>query len=928
MKKSLFIPTLISVFFAFSLLFLINCKSTPPELELPSDIWSILRDGDSNVMDYFLGEYDVNDTDAHGRTPIYYAIERGDVNLTRFFISIGAEIDIFDNSMLSPLAVSIENNDIAIIGLLVSAGADIFIPYYRTTAANFALSRNPEIFGAIVTPATIEVKDSTGKNLLHMASISGNPHAVQIVVDTLYRTSLSINERDYLNKNALDYALERTDSRNHMEAAEYLILNGAYTDNMLFNFFGPAVRSANYNIRRNDGLAPIHYAVINSYTGLIEFLLEKNIDINIKSTSGASALHEAVRVGEIPVIIMLLERGADVNARDAKGNTPLHTGIPSHVHREVVILLMNYGADPNLRDEYGDTPLHIGVTLNRTPDVIQAILSGGADVHIRNIEGKTPLYIAVQEGRTLLIPLLISYGSEIFAADNSGVTPFDIALRTNNNTFNIMVTPESVIQRDSAGNTMLHMAVRNWATPEQIGRILDNRANVDARNREGDTSLHIAVRTNQRESGVFLISRGADIYSLNSAGQSPLFIALVSNPVREWIINSTTIILKDGLGNNMLHLAAQWNLNNVIPTIIRNGVFVEEPNATGETPLFMAVKTNSPSTITVLVENTANLNARDTQGNSVLHTAVRWNAKEAAQLLISYRMDINAHSLNGNTPLHDAVINRVPDIETLLINSGANLEARNMDGNTPLMEAVRSGFLDSVEKLALNNADSSTRNTVGNTPLHIAVSTENIELVNMLLRMGVSIHARNTRNRTPFNIALSISPQMVSTLLTTDRISISDDYGNSVLHIALQERASAQIIRTIMSRGARLNAVDSNGRTPLRLAVDLELFDSAKIIADAGADPFISAVDNKTPAEVAFSKGYDCIRALFSGRLIDSRDNLGNTILHLAASIGSPQSISLLLELGANKSIRNISLETPFETAIRWHRYDNAEALR
>ena len=925
MKKSSHIQTLNCVILSFLLLFLINCKSTP---DSPSDIWSILRDGNSDVMDYFLGEYDVNDTDPQGRTPLFYAIERGDVNLTRFFISIGANIDIFDDYLQSPLGLSIERDNIEITRLLVSAGADIFIQVNGTTAASYALSNNTDIFSAIVTPFTIEVKDFSGKNLLHIASIAGNVHAVQIVTDALYRTSLSINERDYLNRNALDYALERTDSRDHMEVAEFLILNGAYTDNIIFSFFGPAVRSANYNIRRNDGLAPIHYAVINSYTGLIEFLLEKNIDIDIKSTSGASALHEAVRNGDINIIIMLLENGADVNARDAKGNTPLHTGIPSHVHREVVLILMDYGADPNLRDEYGDTPLHICITLNRSTDVIQAILSGGADVHIRNIDGKTPLYIAVQEARTSIIPLLLSYGSEVFAADNSGITPFDISLRADNNTFNVMVTPESVIQRDSAGNTMLHMAVINWAVPEQIGRILDQRTNIDARNRDGDTSLHLAVRTNQRETGVFLISRGADIYAFNSAGQSPLFFAFTSNPVREWIINPTTIILKDGLGNNMLHWAAQWNLTNVIPIIIRNGVSIEEPNATGETPLFMAVKTNSPSTITVLVENTANLNARDTQGNSVLHTAVRWDAMEAAQLLIFYRMDINAHSLNGNTPLHDAVINRATDIENLLISSGANLEARNMDGNTPFMEAVRSGFLDSVERLASNNSDVSTRNTVGNTPLHIAVSMENIELVNMLLRMGVSIHARNTRNRTPFNIALSISPLMVSSLLTTDRILISDDFGNSVLHIALQERASNEIVRTILSRGARINAVDSNGRTPLRLAVDLDLWDSAKIIADAGADPFIAAVDNKTSAEISFTKGNECIRALFSGRLIDARDSMGNTILHLAASIGTPESIALLLELGANRSIRNISSETPYETALRWNRFDNANALR
>jgi hypothetical protein len=445
---------------------------------------------------------------------------------------------------------------------------------------------------------------------------------------------------------------------------------------------------------------------------------------------------------------------------------------------------------------------------------------------------------------------------------------------------------------------------------------------------DGDTALHICVRMNQRESGEFLISRGANIFSLNSSGHSPLFLAFTSNPTREWIINPTTIIARDGLGNSMLHYAAGWGLNNIIPLIIRNGISVEETNATGETPLFMAMRSDSPSTIRVLIANNANLNTRDSQGNSVLHAAVRWNAINSATFLISNGIDINAHSLNGNTPLHDAVTLGISDIETLLIRQGANLEVRNIDGNTPFMEAVRISLISSVENLRFFGADPSTRNTRGDTPLHIAVSMEDYDLVNILLRMGVSIHARNTRDRTPFQISLNLSPRMVSTLLGGGRINIPDDMGNSALHIALQEQASADIVRTIIVQGARLDAVDSNGKTPLRVAVDFESWDSAKIIADAGADPFITAVDNRTPAEISFAKGEECLRAIFSGRAVNARDSSGNTILHIAARLGSPQSIALLLELGANRSIRNIAVESPFDIAMRWNRRDNAEMLR
>ena len=948
MKKVFFFLAPAGVFCGILLLAAISCKSDPPpapappspsppppDVQTPSavaavdDIWSLLQRGDNRARGFFLGEIDVNAADSQGRTPLHYAAERGDTDLVSFFINIGANVNALDNSSQSPLGISIGKDDSATAGILAAAGADIHLPITGTSAARLALTKNDAVLRAILTPASIESIDSSGRTIIHIASIEGNFQAVDSILSIFTPDSALLNKRDNDRKNALDYALSRPDSVRHMEIAEQLILSGANSENPIFSYFAPAVRSANYNIRRNESFAPIHYAVRDNYPGMLSFLFEKNVDVNIKNDSGSTPLHEAVRAGNIAFMTMLLDRGAEVNSIDGKGNTPLHTGSPANVHREALSLLLEKGADPNLRDEHGDTPLHVVIILNRSIDVIQTLLGGGSDVHIRNIQGKTPLYISIQEKRNDLIPLLLSYGSDVFAADNSGITPFDLALRDTGSIFSILVTPETVMQRDSAGNTMLHAAVSKNGSPMHIGIILDQRPIIDARNRDGDTALHIAARMNQRENGEYLIARGASIFAVNASGISSLYIALTaSGGIREWMINPTTITAKDGLGNNMLHFAAQWKLDRAIPVIIQGGVPVDEQNTTGETPLFMAVKTDSVSTIRALLENRASLNVRDKQGNTLLHTAVRWNSRASASLLISSGIDINAHSLNGDTALHNAVALGMSDIETLLIAQGANLEVRDIDGNTPFMEAVKASLIPSIKKLASNGADPATRNNRGDTPLHIAVSMERYDLTYMLLNMGASIHARNTANRTPFQISVNTSPRMVIALLTRDRSYVPDDMGNSALHIALQERASSDVIRIIISMGSRINAVDNNGQTPLRLAVDLGLLEQAKILADEGADPFFTAVDNKSPADIAFTKGVEYIRALFSGRAINSRDNSANTILHFAARYGTPQTIETLLELGANKTIRNIASELPVDIALRWNRFDNAELLR
>jgi len=927
MKKALFFKGSLSVLFV--LILLVSACATKKEdpVDPLSPVWRMLKNGDEKAKGYFLGEVEVNAVDPEGKTPLHYAAERKDPQLASFFLALGANPNVLDNEGMSALGISVTQGDAATASVIANGKADIHLQIKNGTAAELALGRGNGVFKALLTPASINSSDKNNNTVLHMASNAGNYTAVMDIISVMGSSSDALNKRNAADKTALDYALDRPDSRTHIEIAEQLILIGAFSDSPIFHYFGPAARSANFNTRRNEGLAPIHYAVMNNYMGMISFLLDKKVDLNIKSTSGATPLHEAARAGKIDVINMLIANGADVNAVDAKGNTPLHTGIPSQVHREVVTLLLEKGADPNLRDEHGDTPLHVALVLNRSPEVVQALLNGSADVYIRNIDGKTPLYIAVQEKRNAIIPILLSYGSEIFAADNSGTTPFDIAAKTNDNTFQLLITPETVIQRDSAGNTMLHATVKNRGNSMQISRILDQKAPVDARNRDGDTALHLAVRLNQRENGEFLVSRGANIFALNAAGHSPLYIAFSSRPIREWMINSNTILARDGLGNTMLHYAAQWNLLNAIPVIIKNGISVEEKNATGQTPIFMAITNDSPPTIKVLSDNNASLSARDSQGNSLLHAAVRWNALKSASYLIDNGIDPNVFSLNGNTPLHDAVALGMSEIETLLIKKGANLEVRNIDGNTPFMEAVRGAIIPSIEKLSQSGADTNTRNIRGDTPLHTAVSMDRPDVVSILLKMNASIHARNTKNRTPFQISLTVTPRMVSALLTGDRVNIPDDMGNSALHVAIQERASVDIIRTIINAGARINTVDNNGKTALRLAIDLNSFDSAKLIADSGADPFMTAVDNKSPAEIAFSKGSECLRAIFSGRAINARDSSGNTILHLAARYGNPELINILIQLGANRTLRNIATESPYDIAVRWNKSDNADLL-
>jgi ankyrin repeat protein len=870
-----------------------------------------------------MGKAKVNDTDSQGRTPLHYAAENRDSVLAAFLIALDAKPDVLDNNQRTPLYISAEKLDAATAGILVGKGADIHRSMNAgNSPARIAIRENGEFLAAILTPASLVSVDSTEKTILHLAAEAGNASAV----DTILKAGANYSTKDKNGQSALDYVLERAESRDHAEAAVPLILAGAVSNNPLYTYFAPAAKSSNYNIRSADGMTPLHYTAREGYKGYLDLLLERGANVNLKNASGASPLHEAARSGKIEVMQTLIRNGAEINAQDAKGNSVLHVAVPADSHLEAINLFLSSGANINLQDEHGDSPLHIAILLNRSEEIIRNLLKRGADVTIRDTDGKTPLYLAIERSRAKIIPILLENGSDIFAVDNKGITPFERAFNGDPSIVLLLINEKTTFQNDSEGNTILHLTTRSVSVGSAyiLNKILDHGASIDARNKAGDTSLTIAVRKNEEEAGLLLLSRGADIFAVNARGESPLYLTFPSperknSTIRQWMLNQLTLSAHDGMGNTALHYLAQWRYDAWIPGLVRMGARTEAVNATGETPLFAAVKQNSPSTIKALLDNGSSLYARDTLGNSLLHAAVRWNAVRSAEMLLDKGLDINCYALNGKTPLHDSIRWRVSDMELLLLRRGADIEVRDAEGNTPFMEAILAGNSTSMEQLFGICADIKTRNFKGDTALHITATMDRTDLSAQLLAWGVSMHARNAQNRTPFqNDIATGSSRLIRTFLNRERLNSQDDYGSTPLHIAVQEKVPTSIIATIIDLGARQTMVDAEGRTALRLALDLGQLATARLLANSGSDVFAAARDEKTPVEVALDKGEDTVRELFSGSAINAKDPSGNTALHYAAKHGDANLVNLLISLGANKAVKNIAAESPADIALRW----------
>ncbi|GAB1481655.1 ankyrin repeat domain-containing protein [Treponema sp.] len=821
--------------------------------------------------------------------------------------------------------ISCSNNDIPTSTVISSAGAALFIngPDTKSPAIH-AMEKSEALLGSIANTKNINAVDDAGRSLLHLSAIKGDLGAARLLLNK----GANPKAKDSLGKTALDACYAKTDSLAHARVAEQVILAGASSSNSLFSYFPLAVKSSNANIRLEDGLAPLHFASREGHTGIMQLLLEKDADPAAKSSSGAEPLHEAIRYGKIDAARILLSSGANINARDAKGNTVLHLIMPKVVRQEGLDFLLQNGADPNAKDDYGDTALHIALSLNLGLAFTDSLLQHGADLSARNTAGKTPLHTAVEKNRGPYIQSLLDKGADIFASDKEGKTPFGLAFFANEDILASLLTSKTVLLSDNGGNSPLHLTAAANTPLRIINLILDKKADINKRNKSGDTALHITIRKDYQELGELLISRNADIFVTNAEGQSPLYLAAHLEPYREWVLNPISIEARDSLGNSVLHFAAVWKLDTLIPSIVEGGVKVDARNGTGETPLFFAVKANSPSTVQALVAAGASTIVRDSRGNTALHAAIRWNAEKSAQMLIDGGADVNARNLAGKTPLHDAVRLGMANLETKLINKGASLESRDLEGATPLMEAVSSGLASTLERLLERGADPIARNSIGNTPLHIAVMMERNDIASLLLARGASIHARNAEGQTPLRLALHRGSRLSTTLLTKDRIDLVDDEGRSALFIGLSEGASVATIKAIIDLGGQVASRDAEGRTPLRFAIQAGKYEEARLLVAAGSDVFISGDDGESAASLALQGGKEAIKALFDGSAIKNKDTVGNTILHIAAFRSKPEMVQLLLDLGAIKNAKNLALETPADIARRWNKGENEKLLR
>ena len=153
------------------------------------------------------------------------------------------------------------------------------------------------------------------------------------------------------------------------------------------------------------GYTPLHLAVRNDKTEVVEFLVSNGAKLNALSGENCgnsrafepqcySPIHMAIIAKSVPMITYLRSKGASLKAHGLYTKPPVHFAVASS--REVLKYFLDLGLANSRMDHFagGKTVLHFAAMGNDVELVKMLVIDYNADMSVRDKDGKTPLDVA------------------------------------------------------------------------------------------------------------------------------------------------------------------------------------------------------------------------------------------------------------------------------------------------------------------------------------------------------------------------------------------------------------------------------------------------------------------------------------------------------------------------------------------------------
>ncbi|XP_041124122.1 poly [ADP-ribose] polymerase tankyrase-2 isoform X2 [Polyodon spathula] len=502
-----------------------------------------------------------------------------------------------------------------------------------------------------------------------------------------------------------------------------------------------------------------------------------------------------------------------------------------------------------------------------------------------------------------------------------------------------LINPENVNSRDTAGrkSTPLHFAA-GFGRKDVVDYLLQNGANVHARDDGGLISLHNACSFGHAEVVNLLLRHGADPNSRDNWNYTPLHEAAIKGKIDVCIVllqHGADPTIRNTDGKTSFDLA-EPSAKSVLTGEYKKDELLESARAGNEEKM-----------MALLTPLNVNCHASDGRKSTPLHLAAGYNRVKIVQLLLQHGADVQAKDKGDLVPLHNACSYGHYEVTELLVKHGACVNAVDLWQFTSLHEAASKNRVEVCSLLLSYGADPTLLNCHNKSALDLAPTPQLKERLayefkgHTLLQASRETDVARIKKHTTLDIVNFKHPQthetalhcaatspypkrkQVCELLLRKGANVNEKTKDFLtpLHMA-SEKSHNDVVELLIKHEAKVNALDHLGQTALHRAAHCGHLQTIRLLLSAGCDPLIVSLQGFSASQM----GNENVQQVLQGVLIGNSDS--DRQLLEAAKSGDSEVVKKLCTL-QNVNCRDVEgrLSTPLHFAAGYNRVAVVEYL-
>lgn len=342
-----------------------------------------------------------------------------------------------------------------------------------------------------------------------------------------------------LKKISVDQNLIRAVQVGHIEIIRVLLDNGAD-----INYVNPSGMTLLSVIIEKYRIAHAEENTENTekYKSIINFLIENNINLNYCDSDGNTPLTLALKKDLPELAKEMIIKGVNVNYVDADGNSLLSIALnkveSNSLYEEIASLMIEKGANLNHIDKDGHTPITISIDKDLR-ELVKLMVEKGANLIQIDAKGRYPFKMVSDKNDAEIIKLFRKNGINWIYEDPKRVQKIQdllqqAVLELNDVSASLQVaTGANTEYLDEEGNTFLTNAVieNDLKTVEFL--VTKLKAKIDAKDSWGNTPFMIAMFKGYHKIAHFLFLNRANINATDVMGSTSLIQSVLKNSIKE-----------------------------------------------------------------------------------------------------------------------------------------------------------------------------------------------------------------------------------------------------------------------------------------------------------------------------------------------------------------------------------------------------------